>query len=136
MLRPRFCALATLLLISAPGFAQQPAWEIKPGGRWEQVNAPTTAPVPDETLDRVEEMLHNNQGTAAKRIVVSWLRANKNHPQRDRGIYLLGQANFVDGDRIMSFYNFDELLDKSPDSRYWYPALERQYDIADAFLKG
>ena len=49
---------------------------------------------------------------------------------------MLGQANFINGDRIMSFYNFDELLEKHPGSRYFFPALERQYDIADQYLRG
>jgi outer membrane assembly lipoprotein YfiO len=117
--------------------AEPPAelWEIHEG-RWQRVQTPTTAPVADETLDHVESMIQAKQGEPARKIAVAWLRMNKDSPLRDRGIYLLGQANFVAGNRINAFYNFDEVLDKYPGSRYFYPCLERQYDIADQFLRG
>jgi outer membrane assembly lipoprotein YfiO len=113
-----------------------PAWELRDGGRWLKVAEPTATPATDETLDHVEEMIKAKQGTPAKKIVVAWLKINKESPLRDRGLYLLGQANFINGDRLMAFYNFDELLDKYPGSRYFYPALDRQYDIADQYLRG
>jgi hypothetical protein len=125
----------------ASGQASAPAapqWELR-DGRWQQVNRPTSAPVADETLDRVEEMIQGKQGTAAKRVVLSWIRTkgkDRNAPNRDRAVYLLGQANYQVGNRLNAFYNFDEVLDYYPDSRYWHPSLEREYDIADAFLNG
>ena len=133
------------MLLAAPLALAQPAtqptpptWELKGEGRWQPAD-PAAAPVVQEpTLDRVEEMIRNRQGSSAKRIVVAWLRSHKDHPARDRGIFLLGQANYAigGGNRTKAFYNFDELLDKYPDSRYFYPALQRQYDIADAYLRG
>jgi hypothetical protein len=132
-------SLLALFILASGAFAQQqqpPIWELRDGGRWQRVNKPTTAPVADETLDRVEDMLRAKQSDSARRIMISWLRVNKTSPIRDRGVYLLGQANFQVGNRIMAFYNFDELMDLYPDSQYFYPALQRQYDIADAFLKG
>jgi len=132
------CAAIAVVCICGLCSAQStmPAWELREGGRWQQTAVPATAPVREETLDRVEEMIQNRQYEAAHKIVVAWLRLNKTSPVRDRGIYLLGQANFGRGERIMAFYNFDELLDRYPDSRYYYAALQRQYDIADAFLRG
>jgi outer membrane protein assembly factor BamD (BamD/ComL family) len=139
-------ALLVLLGASAQALAQTPAqtrpqdqlpaWELKSGGRWQPATGPAAPAIADETLDRVEEMIQNRQGDAARKIVVAWLRINKQSPIRDRGVYLLGQANFIAHNRINAFYNFDELLDFYPDSKYYYPSLERQYDIADQFLKG
>lgn len=121
----------------APAAAPTQSWELRGDGRWQQVGgSPTTAPAQDAVLDRVESMLQAKQPIAAKRVVVAWLKANLKSPARDRGLYLLGQANFDSGNRIMSFYNFDELMDKHPSSRFFYPALDRQYDIADAYLRG
>jgi outer membrane assembly lipoprotein YfiO len=125
-----FCAAGAL------GQTTQPSWELKDNGRWQQVAGPATAAPQEPTLDLVERMIQSKQAEAGKRIVVAWLKANVNSPVRDRGIYLLGQANYAYGDHIMSFYNFDELMDKYPESRYYYPSLERQYDIADAYLRG
>lgn len=128
-------------LAQATGAQERPAapqWELT-DGRWQPVNRPTTVPVADETLDRVEEMIQGNQGAAAKKVVLSWIRTqgkDRNAPNRDRAVFLLGQANFIAGNRMNAFYNFDEILDLYPESRYWHPSLDRQYEIADQFLKG
>ena len=110
--------------------------ELRNGQYWESVRNPTTAPVTDDVLDRVGQLVDNNNNAAAKKLAVSWLKRETLSPLRDRALYLLGLANFQYGDRIASFYNFDELMDKYPDSRYFYPALDKQYQIADAFLSG
>jgi outer membrane assembly lipoprotein YfiO len=134
----RSCLLlgAVVALTGFAHAADEPAWELKPGGRWQQVQRPTTAPVQDETLDRVEEMLQNNQARAAKKIVVAWIHTHQTSPLRDRAVFLLAQANFLYGDRLDAYYNFEEILDLYPDSRYYPLSLQREYDIADQFLRG
>lgn len=119
-----------------PATAPQTTIELRSGQYWEEVRAATTAPATDETLERAGQLVARNSNQAAKKVLVAWLKQNPTHPLRDRGLYLLGLANFQYGDRVMSFYNFDELLDKFPESKYFYPALDRQYEIADAFLSG
>lgn len=131
--------LLLLACIAAGGTAaaQPQTIELRDGRYWEAVKGPTTAPATDEILDRVGQLIENNNNSAAKKMVVSWLkREPKDHPLRDRALYLLGIANFQYGDRISSFYNFDELMDLYTDSKYFYPALAKQYEIADAFLNG
>jgi outer membrane assembly lipoprotein YfiO len=81
-------------------------------------------------------MMQHGQVGPAKKIVVNWIKNHNGSPIRDRGVYLLGECNYLMGNRTLAFYNFDELLDQAPDSRYFYPALQRQYDIADAYLRG
>jgi outer membrane assembly lipoprotein YfiO len=132
------CLLLLLATLCTLASAQQPSqsWVLKRGEGWLPTTKPTTAPIQDETLDRAEEMLQNKQATAAKKIVLAWIRSHKDSPIRDRAVYLVGQANYLLGERLMAFYNFDEVLDLYPDSRYFYPALERQFEIADAYLKG
>jgi outer membrane assembly lipoprotein YfiO len=110
--------------------------ELRNGQYWEPVANPTTAPVTDETLDRAGQLVQNNNNSAAKKILINWLKRQHLSPLRDRALYLLGLANYQYGDRISSFYNFDELMDKHPESKYFYPALDKQYLIADAFLSG
>ncbi|HEY7117374.1 MAG TPA: outer membrane protein assembly factor BamD, partial [Tepidisphaeraceae bacterium] len=110
--------------------------ELRNGQYWEPVENPTTAPVTDEVLDRSEQLVANGNNAAAKKTLVAWLKRERFSPLRDRALYLLGLANYQYGDRINSYYNFDELMDKYPDSKYFYPALDKQYQIADAFLNG
>ena len=49
---------------------------------------------------------------------------------------MLGQANYQVDDRIKAFYFFDEVMDEYPESQLFYPALEKQFQIADEFLRG
>ena len=132
----RVMVVIVIGLVSAWAQANVPSWELQTGGGWHLTTAPTTQAVHDETLDRAEQMMQHGQVGPAKKIVVNWINTHKNSPIRDRGVYLLGECNYLMGNRTLSFYNFDELLDLYPDSRYFYPALQRQYEIADAYLRG
>ncbi len=87
-------------------------------------------------LDRVESLLHDGNTKSAEKLVISWLKAHKSHPQRDRALFLAAQVFFQSGDRIKSFYYCDELMDEYPESSLYYRALELQYRIADRFLDG
>lgn len=129
------CATAALAQ-TAPSTQPQTTIELRNGQYWEPVANPTTAPTSDETLDRAERLVANGNNSGARKILVVWIHRQPTSPLRDRALYLLGLANYQYGDRIQSFYNFDELLDKYPDSKYFYPSLEKQYAIADAFLNG
>ena len=130
-------AAALAQAAAAPAATQPQTIELRDGKYWEPVaNPAATAPVSDETLDRAERLVANDNNSAARKILVAWLRRERTSPLRDRALYLLGLANYQYGDRIASYYNFDELLDRHPDSKYYYPALDKQYQIADAFLKG
>ena len=145
------CAILCLLLfvVSDSASAQDLSWELR-DGRWQQVDNPTGTAIPDETLERVEQMLQDKQYESARRLVINWLKAKQPKkgattqpsqliaptPNRDRAVYLLGMSNYHIGSRIIAFYNFDELLDYYPASRYYYSALEQQYTIADQFLRG
>jgi len=119
--------------------AQPKTWEMSSPGQWEQVNArsaTTTAPANVPTLDRVEELLRQNKNRDAQKLAIKWVNANHNHPQRDRGLFLIAQAFYQYGNRIRAFYYLDELMDEYPESSYYSTALEKQYQIADRFLNG
>jgi outer membrane assembly lipoprotein YfiO len=137
---PKPLLLASLLLLAAAAIADEPkTWEFRGAGNWEELkHAPASQPAAaDPTLDRLEQLVANRQYLAAKRQAIQWIRTHgKDAPMRDRAVYLLGQANFGYGDRIQAFYNFDEVLDLYPDSPLFNPALQREYDIADAYLNG
>jgi outer membrane protein assembly factor BamD (BamD/ComL family) len=66
--------------------------------------------------------------------VLAWLKQHPKAPDRDRGIFLLAEAYYQYGDRIRAFYHLDELMDLHPESRLFYPAMEKQFEIADRFL--
>jgi len=131
-------ALIGLLLLSASAHAQPKTWEYRGGGNWKQANIITTqpaaAPLPNPTLDNAQRQLDAHRPVQAHDIVLPWIKANPHAPDRDRGIFILAQAYFDNGDRIWSFYECDHLLDDYPESRLFFMALELQYKIADDFL--
>jgi outer membrane assembly lipoprotein YfiO len=88
------------------------------------------------TLDRAEALLKAGQWKAAHDLIVPWLKANPKAPDRDRGLFLLAEVYYQNGDRVRAFYHCDELMDNYPESRLFFPALQLQYDIADAYLNG
>jgi outer membrane protein assembly factor BamD (BamD/ComL family) len=116
------------VLIAGP-LSAQPA----PAGPASQPSARLEA---NPTLDRSESLLKAGNWKAAHDLLVPWLKANPKAPDRDRGVFLLAEVYYVNGDRVRAFYHCDELMDNFPESRLFFPALELQYDIADAYLNG
>lgn len=125
---------------TAPATGPTQTWTYDGRGNWTEVREPGVAPatqrVDNPTLDRVDRLLARGRHQAARKLVLNWLRKNRSAPDRDRGVFLLAEAYYQYGDRIRAFYHLDELLDLHPESRLFYPALEKQYEIADRFLRG
>lgn len=98
--------------------------------------APATQPIEDPLLDRVEALLAARRVETAQEILLPWLKQHPKAPDRDRALFLMADVYFQLGDPVRSFYQLDELLDNYPDSRFFFPALDKQYAIADTFLRG
>jgi outer membrane protein assembly factor BamD len=135
------CAVVGIL--SAAAAAQTTRnWELR-NGDWAEVlpqssAGPTTAPVDEPSLDRAEQWLAQGDFRPARKLLVQWIKAHKEKktPLRDRALFLLGDAFFQSDDRIKAYYYYDELMDEYPESPLFQKALQKQYDIADAFLNG
>ena len=114
------------------------SWEFGGRGNWALASQPTTQAASNPTLDKVEQLLADKRSGAALDLILKWIKTPTNFaaPDRDRALYLLANAYFAEGDRIHAFYHLDELLDVYPESSLFYAALERQYQIADAYLNG
>jgi outer membrane assembly lipoprotein YfiO len=128
-------AMTALLGITSAAIAAPRTWEFH-DGRWEVVREPTTPPTSDPELDRIQQMLDQGRNSTARKTAIQWLKSNKESPLRDKALYLVAEALYQSGDRIRSFYYLDELMDEYPSSPLFYRALQKQYDIADAYLEG
>ena len=132
-------ALFALVLTTAVASAQPTSrtFELN-GGRFTEVPAtnPASLPKPDPTLKRVEVLLDRHDYPAAKSTVLRWLLAHKNDPHYDEALYLMAQAMNGLNKPIQAFYYCDQLLDSSPGSEYFRPAVELQFNIGDGLLKG
>ena len=106
------------------------------GGRWIDVANPSSRPAVDPGLVGIEKLVLRHSNRAAIHASIDWLKANKDSPVRDKGLYLMAQALYQYGNRVKSFFYLDELLDEYPESPLFYQALEKQYQIADEYLNG
>jgi outer membrane assembly lipoprotein YfiO len=141
MRRIAFAFLTALAVAGVPRAAQaEPKeWDFGGGGKWTPVQpSATTRPINNPTLDQAEQLLSAGHETEARRLLVSWVKTpgNQAAPDRDRALFLLADAYFREDDLLTSFYQYDELLDNYPESRFFNPALERQFTIADKYLNG
>ncbi len=134
----RWCGILVLVFLLGAGSAAWGAartWEFH-DGRWEVVQKPASRPSSDPVLDRVERMIAQGHNTTARKTAIQWFKSHKASPLRDRALYLIAEALYQSGDRIKSFYYLDELMDEYPSSPLFYQALQKQYDIANAYLEG
>jgi outer membrane assembly lipoprotein YfiO len=133
-------SILAALTAAVPAEAQSRTWAYGGQGQWtEQHRAqsqPTTQLIENATLDRVDRLLAQHKHDPARQIVLDWLKHNPNAPDRDRALFLLAEAYYQYGDRTRAFYHLDELMDYFGESRFFYPALEKQYQIADRYLRG
>lgn len=108
------------------------------GGRWVEVAAPTTQQTQevDEALFRIEQLLQDRKYKEAKEAAVQWLKTHRGSPLYDRGLFLEAEALYHYGDRVKAFFYLDQLMDEHPESPLFYQAMEKQYQIADAYLGG
>jgi outer membrane assembly lipoprotein YfiO len=112
-------------------------WEFQ-NGEWIDVHPenPRKTPADEPQLDEAEQLLFQGQFQPAKKILLTWEKTHKHSPSRDRCVYLLAETFFQSDDRIKSFYYCDELMDEYPSSPLFQQALQKQFDIAHAFLNG
>jgi outer membrane assembly lipoprotein YfiO len=130
------CALALFLLANAARGAENQTWELREG-RWLEATRPATEPaVPEPMLDQAEELLRQQDPKTAKKVLLAWEKGHKKSPARDRCIFLLADVFYQQDDRFKSFFYCDELMDEYPDSKLFQAALQKQFDIANAYLNG
>ncbi|HSU66871.1 MAG TPA: outer membrane protein assembly factor BamD [Tepidisphaeraceae bacterium] len=130
MIRGSICVILAFAVLAVSGGL--------PFARGESVPAPaaTSQPAPARELDLAETDLQKHNWTAAHDLIVGWLQAHPTASNRDRAVYLLAELYYHSADRIRAFYHCDELMDNYPESKLYFPALELQYKIADAYLNG
>jgi outer membrane assembly lipoprotein YfiO len=138
------CALLTALIATAglpraARAAEPKEWEFSGRGKWTPLQPQsTTQPRNNPVLDQAEQELSARRASSAEKLLASWVKTpgNDSAPDRDRALFLLADAYYQEGDRLKAFYQLDELLDKFPESRFFQPSLERQFQIADDYLNG
>jgi len=126
------------LSISAAETLEPKRWELQ-DNRWKSVEQPPStdrAARNDPALDAIEQTIAARAYRPAAKDLIRWFKSHARAPQFDRALFLMAEALYGYGDRVKSFYYLDELLDEYPESEYFTRALDKQYQIADAYLNG
>lgn len=126
--------------MAATASAERKVSEYSGHGQWHDIatTVPANQPVANPVLDRVARLLDAHRYDEAHDLLKPWMKAHPDAPDRDRAVFLLAEVYYQSGsrDRFKSFYFLDELMDKYPASRFYGPALQKQYKIADEYLSG
>ncbi len=117
-------------------------FELGQDGKFRPIEEPSASTAPSDDiiqnpeLDRIEQLLADKKAGQANGPMIRWIKANPVAPDRDRGLFLLAEMYSQIGNKIRAYYHLDELMDYYPGSRLFYPSLEKQYAVADAYLRG
>ncbi len=114
---------------------EKTTWELQ-NQNWTPVDQATSAPANEPALDQAERLLVNGHPGEAKETLLDWEEEHKTSPARDRCLYLVAEAFYQLDNRIKAFYYLDELMDTYPASNLFDPALNKQFEIAEAFING
>lgn len=131
-----FAAVITTGLFAAP-----PGWELR-NGTW----VPLVEPGNGTPEGQVAGMIRDLQAAAADpahrgakeiaKAAKKWEKANQSHPLMPQVLLIEGDANVVRGTKYAALFPYEDLLNNYPTSDLVIATLEREYNIADAFLKG
>ena len=123
------------LFACSPSYAQKRTWEYE-NGKFLQVTVTGPQVVSDPAIDRAERLLSQGDSKSARTVLLAWEHVHKDSPVRDRCIFLIAESYYQEDDRILAFYYLDEVMDEYPESKLFFPAMQKQYDIANDFLNG
>ena len=91
--------------------------------------------VDEAELTAVAEAIERGWGKAAFERLVDRFRQRPEAQNQDAALWLAANALIARGSRIRAFYYLDQLLDEHPGSPLYVAAAQKQYEIADSYLR-
>jgi outer membrane assembly lipoprotein YfiO len=90
----------------------------------------------DPAISRIADLVRAQRYAEAREAGIDWLKANPSSPSYDRGLLVTAEAMRGTREYVKAFYYCDQLLDERADSPLFEPAMQLQYELADAYLLG
>ncbi|MFT3786045.1 MAG: outer membrane protein assembly factor BamD [Tepidisphaeraceae bacterium] len=121
--------------------ATKHTWALTPDNRLMPIApsaTPTQAqrPASLDELNAIDAILTQGRYGQAFDRLQTWFKRYPDSGVRDRALLMSADALIGLDERIKAFYYCDELMDRHPESAFYAAALQKQYDIADAYLNG
>jgi len=119
---------------SVKGGGAPPGGELR-NGSWVPLVAPGEGTPDAQVALMVKELAEGNMKKVVEDCKV-WVKRNSKHPLMPQVLLLQGDAEVFRGNRYEALYSYEELVVNYPSSELYIHALEREYNIADALLRG
>ena len=130
-----FVILCAVVLASGARAGAEGTEHIWKNGKW--VPAPKPAEgTPEGELALVRMYLDKGLPKAALKAAEKFLARYPNDSRQEEIMMLSGQGEMDRGRYIKAYERFKEQMERYPTGEFYDRALQRQYEIADAFLKG
>lgn len=130
-------AIAASLLLALNAAAQPAVLELHPDTGWNQ-RQPQTPSLDRALLDIARTHIAAKQPDKAIAILDDWLDRNEGtrNPLEPEALRLMGDAQVLDGNEFGALFHYERLIREFPESSEYVTAIERETDIAQAYLGG
>jgi outer membrane protein assembly factor BamD (BamD/ComL family) len=130
-----FGVAITVTFVSFSARAAAPAgWELR-NGAWVPLVEPGAGTPEGQVAQMIKDLREGNTGTVIDD-AKDWIKKNQTHPLMPQVLLLQGDAEVLRGNKYAALYPYEDLLNNYPTSDLFLPTLEREYNLADAFLNG
>jgi outer membrane assembly lipoprotein YfiO len=121
-----------LALWAAPLSAD--TYELK-GGTFQQVQSwPEGSP--EHGIQQIRRLIAEKESDDAVDLADDWIKQNPYHPMIAQAYLLRGDAKAQDHSYYKALYDYEMVINLYPDSEAFFPALEREFQIAQTFSSG
>lgn len=129
--------LSLAALSANPALTQTTVLELDPAEGWTERPA-GPASVDRIILDIARKHIANDKPDKAKRILSDWIERNRDtgNPLEPEALRLRGDAKLLDGNEFAALFDYERLIRQFPESSEYVTAIEREIDIAEAYLGG
>jgi outer membrane protein assembly factor BamD (BamD/ComL family) len=134
MLNTIVAAVVLACGLAGAAHAAPPGWELR-NGAWVPI-VPPSAGTPEGQVAQM--MVDLDEGRPGETIAAAkeWLKANPTHPLAPQVLLLQGDGDVAEGNRYRALFSYEDLLNNYPTSELYVAVLQREYDLADSFLRG
>lgn len=102
-------------------------------GQWLDIEQPPE--IAEGPLADARRLMVAGEHRPARDLLETWIEANPYDERYYEAVYLLGEAEFVDGDYWAAYGYFEQVAENTA-GELFSKALEREMDVARAFLSG
>lgn len=135
----RSLLILALSLVGAP-FAAGQSQEFTLGEtrEWKQTGEPPAPGSDDAVIFDARKALAEDRPSDARSILTDWLEVNErsDKPQVVDAFLLRGDARALTDDEFLALYDYETVIAKFPQTEQFRTAIEREIDIALAYLNG